>query len=91
MLLISIYLVVLLGFCLISSSGAYFSAISFCLDFCICGLLSAGLIVVVSFASGFCPLTGEVDNGANGRFLDGGDWCLLTGMWTESYPSGPCH
>ena len=39
-------------------SGAYFSAISFCLAF-VCGLLSEGCRIVVLLSSGVCPLVGE--------------------------------
>ena len=47
------HLVVLLGFYLVPSSGIYFSAVSFCLTFCVCGLRSAGCQIVV-LASGVC-------------------------------------
>ena len=44
-------------------SGAYLSDFSFCLVFCVCGLLSGGCRVVASLASSFCLLLGEVDRG----------------------------
>ena len=46
------------------SSGSYFSAISFCLIFCVCGLLSSACRIVAPFASGVCPLVVKVGPGA---------------------------
>ena len=43
------------GFYLIPSSDAYFSAISFYLTFCVCGLLSTGWRIIALPASGVCP------------------------------------
>ena len=54
------HLVVLLGFYRAPSFATYFSVISFCLNFCVCGLPSAGCRTIV-LAFGFCPLTGEAD------------------------------
>ena len=42
----------------------YFSAISFCLTFSVCGLHSAGCRIVVPLVSVVCPLMGEVGLGA---------------------------
>ena len=49
-----LHLVVLLGFYLVPSIGTYFSADSFCLTFCVCGLLFSGRRCVVMLASGIC-------------------------------------
>ena len=44
----------LVGFYLAPSSAAYFSVFSFCLIYCVWGLLSAGCRVVVPLTSGVC-------------------------------------
>ena len=53
-----LHLVVLQRFYLVSLSGMYFSVISFCLTFCICGLCSACCRIVVPLASGVCHMVG---------------------------------
>ena len=53
-----LHLAVLLGFCLLSSSGSYSSAFSFCIAFRVVFFLQ----VIASLASGVCPLADEVDN-----------------------------
>ena len=72
LLWIIFHLVVLLGFYLFPSSEPYFSAISFYLTFCVCGLLSIGCRVTVPLASGVCFLVGEFGSGAYAGFLVGG-------------------
>ena len=54
-----LHLVVLLGFCLTSSSATYFSAVSFCLTFFVCGLRSTACRVIVPLDSGVFPLVAE--------------------------------
>lgn len=49
----------------------YFSAISFCLTFSVCGLHSVDCRIVVPLASVVCPLMGEVGLGACVGFLVG--------------------
>ena len=56
----------------------YFSAISFCLTFSVCGLHSTGCGIVVPRASVVCLLVGEVGLGAC-RLPGGRDGYLLTG------------
>ena len=53
-------LAVLLGFYLAPSSATYFFVISFCVNFFVCGLLSAGCRIMVLLASGVFPLMREV-------------------------------
>lgn len=83
----SLHLAVLLGFCLVPSSGTYFSAVSFCLTFCLwfpfCKLQGC------SPSCFWClPLVGEVDLGACTGFLMGGNGaCPLVGG-AGSCPSG---
>ena len=79
-----LHLVVLLY--LVLSSGTYFSAVSLCLTFCVCGLHSSGCRAVVLLASGVCPLVGEIGLGACAGFLVGrpGAYSLVGG-------AGSCH
>ena len=42
-------------FCLVPSTEVCFLAVSFCLAFCVCGLLSAGYKGIAPLASGICP------------------------------------
>ena len=60
-----------LGFYLAALSPAYFSVISFCLTYCVYGLLSAGCRVIVPLDSDVCPLVGEVGPEACVGFLEG--------------------
>ena len=77
---ISVSLNCSLGFYLVPLSGTYFSAVSFCLTFCVCGLCSIVCGVVVPVASDVCPFLGEVGPGACTRLLMGGiGACLLVG------------
>ena len=77
-----------MGFYLVPSFAAYFSVISFCLTFCVCGLLSIGYRIVVPLASGVCPLVSEAGQGACAGFLVGvTDTCPLLGG-SGSCPSG---
>lgn len=46
-----------------ASSGTYLSAVSFCLAFCACGLLSAGCTIVALLASSVCLLVDEIHPG----------------------------
>lgn len=57
-----------MGLYLVSSSGIYFSVVSFCLSFCVCGL-SAGWRLIAPLPSGVCPLVGEVGPGPCAGFL----------------------
>ena len=60
---------VVLGFYLVLLSGTQFSAVSFCLTFCVCGLCSAGCGIVVPLTSGVCHLVGEAVLEAYAGFL----------------------
>ena len=76
-----------MGFYLAPLSAAYFSVISFCLNYCIYGLLPVGCTVVVPLLSVDCPLLSEVGPGACAGFLAGGPGaCTLLGG-VESFPS----
>ena len=76
----------LMGFYLGPSSGTYFSAESFCLTFCICGLHTTGCKIVFPLAFVAC-LMGEVGPGACAGFLVGEtSACPLVGG-AGSYPS----
>ena len=55
-----LHLVVLVGFYLDPLSAIYFFVFSFCLNYCVCGLLFTGCRIVVPLASGVCPPVGEV-------------------------------
>ena len=81
MLFRSLHLIVLLGFYLFPLPGTYFSAISFCLTFCVCGLYSSGCSFVFPLGSGVFPLVGEVGPGVCAGFLVG-VWCLPTDGWS---------
>ena len=61
-----------MSFYLAPLSATYISVISFCLMYCVCGLLSVGYSVVVPLASVVCSLVGEVGPGACVGFLVGG-------------------
>ena len=77
-----------MGFYLVPSSKTYFSATSFCLTFCVCGLLSTGWKTVALLSSGVCPLVGVIGPEACAGFLVGGTGaCLLVGG-AGSCPSG---
>ena len=76
-----------MGFYLSPSSAAYFSVFSFCLTYCVYGLLSAGCRVIVPLASVVCPLVSEVGPGVSVGFLLGRTGaCALVGG-AESFPS----
>ena len=95
--LYSLYLVVLLGFYLVPSSGIYFPAISFYLTFYVCGLCSSELTVpcrtVIFLVSGVCLLVGKLDSGLvqaswwEGRVLAIGGWGCVLSCWL----GGPCQ
>ena len=51
-----------MGFYLVPSSETYFSVVSFCLTFCVCGL-SLGCKILVPLTSGVCPLVGKLVQG----------------------------
>ena len=77
-----------MGFDLVPSSGTYFSSVSFCLTFCVCGLHFSGYRFVASLASDVCLLVCEVGPGACMGFLvDGTDVCTLV-SGSGSGPSG---
>ena len=73
-----------MDFYLVPSSEAHFSVISFCLTFCVCGLLYTSSRIVVPLIFSVCPLEGEGDSSACIVFLLGqtGDYSLMGG--TES-------
>ena len=58
-----------MGFYLVPSSKTYFSTTSFCLTFCVCGLLSANWRIIGTLASGVCLLVGEIGSEACADFL----------------------
>ena len=58
-----------------------------CLDFRICGHISAGYRVVAPLASGVCHLVGEVDLGAVAGFLMGEASACPLMVRAESHPS----
>ena len=75
-------------FYLVPLSETHLSVISFCLIFCVCGLLSAGWRLIVPPASDICPLVGEIGSEACTRLLVGGTGtCPLEGG-SGSCPSG---
>ena len=76
----------LVDFHLAPSSGTYFSVVSFCLTYCVCGLLFAGCSVIVSLACGVCPLVGDVGPGACVAFLVGETGACALVDRTESCP-----
>ena len=62
-------------------SGMYFCAISFCLTFCVCGLLFPGCRAVAPPAACLLP-SGCVWSWGLCRLPDGRDLCLSTGGWS---------
>ena len=62
-LLSPFHLVVLVGFYIVLSAGTYFSAILFCLGFCVCVLHFSGCRVIIPLASSVCCLVGVVGLG----------------------------
>lgn len=73
-----LHLTILLGFYLVSSSGTYFSAISLCLTFCVCGVCFSGCRIVVPLHSGVLPLMDKATLGACAGFLvEGTTACSL--------------
>lgn len=69
---------VFLGFCLVPSSDAYFSDVSFYLAFCVCDLHSTDCRHVAPLASGVCPLVSEDDGGPfSGSLVGGSGLCPL--------------
>ena len=91
-LFISISFSFFLGVGLVPSTGSYFTTFSFCLAFCICGLLSEDFRAVAPPATGVCPLVGEVDSGTCCRLPDGRDpWWVelsLVPLVSEAVSSG---
>ena len=77
-----LHLVVHVGFYLVPSSvtETYFSVDSFCLTYCVYGLLSTGCRIVVPLASDVCPLVAEVHPGACAGFIVEGTGAL---WWVE--------
>ena len=76
-----------MGFYLVPLSAVYFSVISFCLTYCVYGLLSAGCRVIIPLVSVDCPLPSEVGPEACAGLLVGGPGaCVLLGG-VESFPS----
>ena len=68
---------------LFSSSAAYFSAVSFCLTFCICGLCFSGFRVVVLRASDVSHLPcGWAWFRGLCRLPGGRGWCQLRSRWS---------
>lgn len=62
-LLSPFHLVVLVGFDIVLSAGTYFSAVLFCLGFCVCVLHFSGCRVIIPLASSVCYLVGVVGLG----------------------------
>ena len=56
-------------FCLVPSSGTYFSVIELCLNFYVGGFLSAGCRIIPLFVSGVGILMGEFCTGTCAGFL----------------------
>ena len=79
-----LFLFVLVDFYIVPSFTIYFSVITFCITFCVCGLLSTGCRIVFPLACGVCPLVGEVGPGTCAGFLVGGTGIAL--HWFE-WPS----
>ena len=76
-----------MGFYLAPLCVGYFSVISFCLTYCVYGLLSTDCRVVVLFVFVDCPLLSEVGPGACAGLLEGRPGaCALLGR-AESFPS----
>ena len=88
-----LHLIVVLILYLVPSSWIYFSAISFCVTFCVCGFLSSGSRIIVPLASGvFCLLVGEVGWSRGAGFLVGGAGaCPLVGRARSCPFSGQNH
>ena len=66
----------------------YFSAISLCLSFYVCGLLSAGCRIVTSLASGVCFIEGKAGPRIGTGFLTGGTGACPQAGRAGSPPSG---
>ena len=76
-----------LSFYLSPSSVTYYSVISFCLTYCVYGLLSSDCSILVPLASVVCPLVSEVGPGTYvGSLVRGTGACNLV-RGTESFPS----
>ena len=75
-----LHLIALVLFYLAPLSATYFFVISFCLTFCVCGVLSAGCRTLV-LASDVCCLVGEVALGAK---------TIIRGGWATQV-SGSCQ
>ena len=85
-------LFLLVGVYLVPFFATYFSIISLCLNFCVCGLLSTGCSTVVPLASSVCPLVGVVGPGACAGFLLGRTGACPLGSGAGSFSSGgQCH
>ena len=95
----------LMGFYLAPSSAAYFSIFSFCLTFCVWGLLFTGCRLIVPIVFSVCPQwvrlvhcfwclpsVGEVGSVACVGFLvEGTGSCVLGGGTGSSLPGGQDH
>ena len=57
------HLVVPVSFYLVLSFAKFFSVVSFCITFCVCGLLSRSCRIIVPLASGVCPWWVRLLNG----------------------------
>ena len=76
--LFPLHLFGLVGFYLARSSTAYFSVFSFCLIYCVWGLLFSGCRFIVPIVFGVCPqgwFSGLC------RLPGGRDWCLCSDGW----------
>ena len=85
---LSLLHLVLLGFYLVPLFGTYFPAVSCCLSFRVCGLLSIGNRIIVIFASDICHLVGEVGPGDCSGILVGETGACLVVGGPGSCPSG---
>ena len=90
-----IYLVVLLGFYLLPSSGTHSSAGSFCLTFCDCGFYSTDCRVVVLLLLSALPLDEAgweacADSDGSTWFLPTGRWGWVLSFWWTETCQGVC-
>ena len=66
-----------MGFYLAPSSAVYFSVFSFCLTYCVWGLLFAGCRFIVPVVFGLLPVGKVVSVGCVGFLVEGTGACVL--------------
>ena len=76
-----------MGFYLIPSCKTYFTTISLCLSFCICGLFSAGWRIIAPLSSGLCLPVSETAHRACRDFLGGGTGTFPLVGEVRSFPT----